>query len=168
MVAASDSAQKGSSPHTRGARIEDMKDITPSRIIPAYAGSTRIVGFGQIADGDHPRIRGEHYSVSRFVNAVMGSSPHTRGAPSNAQILNAVRGIIPAYAGSTIRWQSSCQKLRGSSPHTRGALLCVQLPSESRGIIPAYAGSTSARGPSFGVEWDHPRIRGEHCWMVGG
>ena len=30
------------------------------------------------------------------------------------------------------------------------------------GIIPAYAGSTDVTGGEWGVEGDHPRIRGEH------
>ena len=31
----------------------------------------------------------------------MGSSPHTRGAPQEALKILVVKGIIPAYAGST-------------------------------------------------------------------
>ena len=51
------------------------------RIIPAYAGSTRVevdLALGEI-----------------------GSSPHTRGARPGGRSLLLGRGIIPAYAGST-------------------------------------------------------------------
>ena len=51
-----------------------------------------------------------------------GSSPHTRGALRVGGVLGDVRGIIPAYAGST---------------DVKLALLAV-----ADWIIPAYAGST--------------------------
>ena len=53
------------------------------------------------------------------------------------------RGIIPAYAGSTLR--------------------ISRTPCLGR-IIPAYAGSTPWRCPGVDFAWDHPRIRGEH-WI---
>ena len=71
---------------------------------------------------DHPRIRGEHIS---FV----------------VEILPSLR-IIPAYAGSTMRYECILQGLLGSSPHTRGAL-------------------TGSRARPVSMK-DHPRIRGEH------
>ena len=72
---------------------------------------------------DHPRIRGEHPRLGRC------------GAR--------IRGIIPAYAGSTSWMRPTTVSARGSSPHTRGA--------------------RSSR-PSCPLGWggDHPRIRGEH------
>ena len=51
-------------------------------------------------------------------------------------------GIIPAYAGSTLRRAAGRRGAGGSSPHTRGAP-CV--------------GPPGVAGPG-----DHPRIRGEH------
>ena len=133
----------GSSPHTRGARstwaataatrghhprirgehggaLGDTKGDVG--IIPAYAGSTRA--------GGTPR------------SLPLGSSPHTRGAhtirelsPKAALDHPRIRGehacydhgcrragrIIPAYAGSTIRWSLPPARWQGSSPHTRGA-----------------------------------------------
>ena len=112
-----------------------------------------------------------------------GSSPHTRGAPS--EFTGGVRGlrIIPAYAGSTTPFRSDveadrdhprirgehCCRLEaaptacGSSPHTRGARRFRSVFDRRSGIIPAYAGSTSRRRPGRGPASDHPRIRGEHC-----
>ena len=152
----------GSSPHTRGAPSQFVDEPSRARIIPAYAGSTVEPSEMLTAQKDHPRIRGEHISCSRFVPAIMGSSPHTRGALEMTLHKNGLVGIIPAYAGSTesdvsgavevedhprIRGEhriilaSPAGKL-GSSPHTRGAHSGSPEGSRSFGIIPAYAGST--------------------------
>ena len=96
----------------------------------------------RLSDSDHPRIRGEHSGVSWIVKNGTGSSPHTRGAPGFDSFWRRVRGIIPAYAGSTASgraWRrrsgdhprirgehvttfSAIDSPPGSSPHTRGAL----------------------------------------------
>ena len=93
----------GSSPHTRGAPIPLGAPAWAAGIIPAYAGSTFRPWIPAAGARDHPRIRGEHISCSRFVPAIMGSSPHTRGAPTGACDHRPGRRIIPAYAGSTRR-----------------------------------------------------------------
>ena len=116
----------------------------------------------------------------------MGSSPHTRGARLHLCTKKAGGGIIPAYAGSTlppasrrrngrdhprIRGEHFSSRINvitclGSSPHTRGALGQLGNRFRSKGIIPAYAGSTPrARSCSY-RRWDHPRIRGEHSFIV--
>ena len=54
---------RGSSPHTRGARLR-LPDLDPRRrIIPAYAGSTTGSAAPETSGADHPRIRGEHLRV---------------------------------------------------------------------------------------------------------
>ena len=131
----------GSSPHTRGARSGVHRHRRPSRIIPAYAGSTLPSFRAAPRGGDHPRIRGEHYRQDRGPRVVAGSSPHTRGAPQEVPDDAEPRRIIPAYAGSTsapkpmtrtgadhprIRGEHpgecpGATPLLGSSPHTRGA-----------------------------------------------
>ena len=132
----------GSSPHTRGARVEVGVLRVAGGIIPAYAGSTPWFGRGSIMatwiipayagstpspEGsirrrtDHPRIRGEHLTTATAAEKTSGSSPHTRGARGELEDLGAAVRIIPAYAGSTAR-----------------------------------IGGRSWRSP------DHPRIRGEH------
>ena len=133
----------GSSPHTRGAQPSRSRLWTWSRIIPAYAGSTRL-----------PRSM----ATSRT-----GSSPHTRGALGSGSVVDPRMRIIPAYAGSTRA--GACgpsaptdhPRIRGEHPHDplRGRL--------SAGIIPAYAGSTSAGRRASRSRSDHPRIRGEHA-----
>ena len=132
----------GSSPHTRGARPDGAALLLGGGIIPAYAGSTPSTS-GQVGgDADHPRIRGEHNVASCPHMTRAGSSPHTRGAPSQLVDESARPRIIPAYAGSTTaapryaRLPADHPRIRGehpvlveghlyvpgSSPHTRGAL----------------------------------------------
>ena len=72
------------------------------RIIPAYAGSTRHSRWPCVPPGDHPRIRGEHERSRGFLSRSTGSSPHTRGARELLRGDGFRRGIIPAYAGSTL------------------------------------------------------------------
>ena len=91
-------------------------------------------------------------------------------------------GIIPAYAGNTrtrIRWQRGAwdhprvcgeHSFRrtdrccagGSSPRMRGTPTCRVSALLSGGIIPAYAGNTPALTALRDIEWDHPRVCGEH------
>ena len=152
----------GSSPHTRGARVARTPHQRRDGIIPAYAGSTSARNIAMGSTSDHPRIRGEHDYAKRAPAGLKGSSPHTRGAPSEAAPSCASRADHPR-----IRGEHSCLLLRecafvGSSPHTRGA---QNTPPGLRAlvwIIPAYAGSTSWLSPASTPMRDHPRIRGEH------
>ena len=136
--------------------------LRSQRIIPAYAGSTTLLGHGRNYWEDHPRIRGEHISalISRLDR--LGSSPHTRGAPDQDARRTCTQGIIPAYAGSTNICESGRIMHEGSSPHTRGAPLERTPARRRRRIIPAYAGSTRPGRRGDGRAEDHPRIRGEH------
>ena len=172
----------GSSPHTRGAPNSGAPTTTRRRIIPAYAGSTPRAFQPISSSWDHPRIRGEHPVVRVAEGALVGSSPHTRGARSPCSSTCGQPRIIPAYAGSThisrsrrspttdhprIRGEHRsvrpcCRRCRGSSPHTRGAPPSPERPGRRRGIIPAYAGSTFIDGKLYFTVGDHPRIRGEH------
>ena len=152
------------------------------RIIPAYAGSTCEGRLGWGVPWDHPRIRGEHLRGAPGVGRAVGSSPHTRGAPTSRPPATIRRRIIPAYAGSTrgspyhicrtgdhprIRGEHTVCSLapcwrRGSSPHTRGAPGADRSREPASRIIPAYAGSTSEFTGRIRGLLDHPRIRGEH------
>ena len=139
---------------------------TPSgcgtRIIPAYAGSTRAPCAAPSRTPDHPRIRGEHISCSRFVPAIMGSSPHTRGARVGRNGGRPKNGIIPAYAGST-RGSKRGEAEEWDHPRIRGEhLLTCRLILELAGSSPHTRGARRRRAnPTSGMR-DHPRIRGEH------
>ena len=155
---------EGSSPHTRGAPWRSRRRARWWRIIPAYAGSTRVGRPKARRWRDHPRIRGEHSHVGVRQADQVGSSPHTRGAHVHGTPYPTLGGIIPAYAGSTLlQSQPSPRRkdhprirgehhachllfvsLTGSSPHTRGAQKSREILHQIRRIIPAYAGSTSS------------------------
>ena len=152
-------------------------------IIPAYAGSTKIMPNLRRISQDHPRIRGEHRRAVGDADGAEGSSPHTRGAPLLRRTILEIIRIIPAYAGSTgnsppvaarrpdhprIRgehaWLASAAiPALGSSPHTRGAPQIRLAQALEERIIPAYAGSTVTSGLRSRPARDHPRIRGEHA-----
>ena len=152
----------GSSPHTRGARRPARHPDPRRGIIPAYAGSTASSSGVSAIHVHHPRIRGEHRPCRIAGGGEGGSSPHTRGAQERGQPVSACAGIIPAYAGSTLRTTGSSPKEDGSSPHTRGARRSRWGCRWICRIIPAYAGSTGVARPGRRSAPDHPRIRGEH------
>ena len=156
----------GSSPHTRGALVLQLGRFVELGIIPAYAGSTSILESVPALEPDHPRIRGEHKRAFKNARIVVGSSPHTRGAPTATNASSPTGRIIPAYAGST---QQSASKgsSRSDHPRIRGEHLRQQhLPRPGGGSSPHTRGAPdSRRRPPRGAP-DHPRIRGEHAtWL---
>ena len=156
---------------------------TAAGIIPAYAGSTCRCARTRCRCRDHPRVCGEHLRSSWTNPATSGSSPRMRGALNDDPGDSQVRGIIPAYAGSTScrpscyqrQWdhsrvcgEHSCKTSdwlgrQGSSPRMRGALIDQRLSVRRLGIIPAYAGSTGIHAHSCSCVRDHPRVCGEHA-----
>ena len=157
----------GSSPHTRGAPAEASDEDRLGGIIPAYAGSTLLPSTRFLSWPDHPRIRGEHYVSLQVQHLVLGSSPHTRGAPKCAHGPPAPERIIPAYAGSTARC-ATIWTVRQDHPRIRG-----EHPHDGAGVLIALGSSPHTRGaldeaplePCEGG--DHPRIRGEHRLFLG-
>ena len=121
-VSISRTALLGSSPHARGARGLASDAIRADRIIPACAGSTRLPKTIAWHNWDHPRMRGEHLRAHHRTRPTPGSSPHARGARGTAWLVSAVRGIIPACAGSTLRlltiWTTCWDhpRMRGEHP----------------------------------------------------
>ena len=154
--------RRGSSPRMRGAQCAAPCGALPSRIIPAYAGSTASSTSSCRTGEDHPRVCGEHRMTSSGELASGGSSPRMRGARALADRIEREMGIIPAYAGSTLGARGGgrdmgdhprvCGEhahgaqlavyLEGSSPRMRGAPWRTREVGTSKGIIPAYAGST--------------------------
>ena len=117
--------------------------------------------------GDHPRIRGEHQCAGIRLGERSGSSPHTRGAPQSHQAGNAVRGIIPAYAGSTAGRRRRCRG-RQDHPRIRGEhRRPVCLGGAGGGSSPHTRGALVSSSGNFHSDTDHPRIRGEHSsWSI--
>ena len=87
----------------RGTRTDSRYSGCGGGIIPAYAGNTALIRHYERDLGDHPRICGEHIFIVPAYPSFEGSSPHMRGThlPQRAGYLR--YGIIPAYAGNTIR-----------------------------------------------------------------
>ena len=113
--------RRGSSPHTRGARLRKESVLRPRGIIPAYAGSTRDFQGG-FADG-------------------AGSSPHTRGAPTASRSPSGAGRIIPAYAGSTAP-KPMAPAARPDHPRIRGEHVSIQRPKDGgRGSSPHTRGA---------------------------
>ena len=163
-----------------------MNDDIEVRIIPALAGNTicRSSPFRQASD--HPRSRGEYPSSHQPPPAPPGSSPLSRGIPSDAAEASPCHGIIPALAGNTGvhsppsmrrrdhprsrgeyqgRWQWDFP-IPGSSPLSRGIRYREGDRCPGVRIIPALAGNTDCCSQSPGRGWDHPRSRGEYHAMI--
>ena len=174
----------GSSPHSRGTPKYCMARDTETRIIPAFAGNTHEYKKQAAWAEDHPRIRGEHFSVSAFLRQYQGSSPHSRGTQEGSKRGSRKRRIIPAFAGNTKpvdfchsgiedhprirgehrRKEPATKETSGSSPHSRGTHPLLAVVGKQDGIIPAFAGNTPKPHITQFLGKDHPRIRGEH-WL---
>ena len=70
---------KGSSPHMRGTHRRRSGQRHCKGIIPAYAGNTKRGLSAPSHAEDHPRICGEHDTVTQVHLLSQGSSPHMRG-----------------------------------------------------------------------------------------
>ena len=172
----------GSSPHVRGALVQDFLQGLSTGIIPACAGSTVSWRIRRPPCRDHPRMCGEHNRGSSFGQSHKGSSPHVRGARQACDDALQESGIIPACAGSTTVGKTKLLFIwdhprmcgehelgdfaafldQGSSPHVRGALRQTQRQGQRPGIIPACAGSTPSNTTPRATTRDHPRMCGEH------
>ena len=112
----------------------------------------------------------------------MGSSPRMRGTQSSIPDFQVLVGLIPTYAGNTIRGKDPVLRERahphvcgehvefttpiyeesGSSPRMRGTQLATIRLSVSEGLIPTYAGNTRFLCRCLGFAWAHPHVCGEH------
>ncbi len=160
----------GSSPRARGALVDVGDGRLPAGIIPASAGSTSDTHTVFPPVTDHPRERGEHPAHRQGVRARRGSSPRARGARGDRSHSQLRAGIIPASAGSTLRWGGQRHRCAdhprergehilaltdaiealGSSPRARGAQRRSDPHQPRPGIIPASAGSTWVPRPTCG------------------
>ena len=157
-------APLGSSPRMRGTQSHSRHNRRHTGIIPAYAGNTCSPAHPPVSPRDHPRVCGEHFNAVRNATSPQGSSPRMRGTRHGRHGGRLQLGIIPAYAGNTIRLRSYrlllgdhprvCGEHRfgriaylvhvGSSPRMRGTRVVLKYWMTHFGIIPAYAGNTQA------------------------
>ena len=109
----------GSSPLTRGKQDGPNYIAGRLRLIPAHAGKTCRLARKRREDPAHPRSRGENDPGGRRQVGAGGSSPLTRGKPSQRFSLLRERRLIPAHAGKTF----GCSCLNSSyaaHPRSRG------------------------------------------------
>ena len=141
-------SKQGSSPLTRGKRLETENVAGARGLIPAHAGKTRRRRRARRPSRAHPRSRGENLWRPRRGPRRRGSSPLTRGKQLPGRVERPHAGLIPAHAGKTVfsvivgllSWAhprsrgenlfrlTLARPLKGSSPLTRGKLVC--LPGE--------------------------------------
>ena len=170
----------------RGTRARQAAVARERGIIPAYAGNTMRSRTAWPTIRDHPRVCGEHPDPIVLSCAIWGSSPRMRGTLMRFPSRSARCGIIPAYAGNTMGFDSVacqeqdhprvcgehsaasciCSSSSGSSPRMRGTRRNAVRSSDSTGIIPAYAGNTCGIVHMANDTRDHPRVCGEHCLIV--
>ena len=110
----------GSPPHTRGPRRHQVFPPAEPGITPAYAGTTDPLRTCHPHEWDHPRIRGDHYTLVALCTTLLGSPPHTRGPLARRTVLRQHHGITPAYAGDHLGSGMGAGDTSGSPPHTRG------------------------------------------------
>ena len=173
---------RGSSPLTRGKPDEGSRYALVGGLIPAHAGKTPGWVPRRRATRAHPRSRGENQVIWGTTNDAVGSSPLTRGKPSDHGRAQARRGLIPAHAGKTsigcvpltIPWAhprsrgenlgggASRAEDDGSSPLTRGKHSRTHSGRPRARLIPAHAGKTSEGRHAARAHRAHPRSRGEN------
>ena len=177
----------GSSPLTRGKRLDAHGRVLGTGLIPAHAGKTRPSSAPCWWGRAHPRSRGENIRHPSLTRQSAGSSPLTRGKLL-AQIAAWLPDrLIPAHAGKTLLRarragsRSAHPRSRGenvmdataffgswgSSPLTRGKQWWAHPLASSVGLIPAHAGKTRWASKTALRSTAHPRSRGENCGARG-
>ena len=177
----------GSSPRMRGTPPVNDGHNRRIGIIPAYAGNTSRRIRSSFVRWDHPRVCGEHTLPARKESSSPGSSPRMRGTQRIHVDFPLAEGIIPAYAGNTLKCATMYTWVRdhprvcgehahrndngtndmGSSPRMRGTHPDIFVCADTKGIIPAYAGNTEPPTASQPLNRDHPRVCGEHPSING-
>ena len=109
----------GSSPLTRGKPGTDISSIVVFRLIPAHAGKTGRWRGRRLPGRAHPRSRGENIRAALGEFADDGSSPLTRGKPSDPIVCIRRTRLIPAHAGKTVNGVSSLSATT-AHPRSRG------------------------------------------------
>ena len=91
----------GSSPLTRGKRVDELAGRPRSGLIPAHAGKTARSPRQRRRCRAHPRSRGENAFGGGDLCGELGSSPLTRGKLPGLAGGSPMNGLIPAHAGKT-------------------------------------------------------------------
>ena len=111
--------EMGSSPLTRGKPCRIPQAAPSAGLIPAHAGKTGPCGDGAHDGWAHPRSRGENALDVDPAEVDDGSSPLTRGKPSDRSSAWRRMGLIPAHAGKTATRRAGCRSAP-AHPRSRG------------------------------------------------
>ena len=151
----------GSSPLTRGTRIDSGQNDRFNRFIPAYAGNSCSNAPVSATIPVHPRLRGELTSRGLPFMVVIGSSPLTRGTLAFDDASYSAARFIPDYAGNSAQGKAR-NLLRSVHPRLRGELgNAAEAISSVVRFIPAYAGNSRRQFVKRLNISVHPRLRGE-------
>ena len=182
MQDAWDERSSGSSPRGREKRARFAWRGPSLGLIPAWAGKTPTDRTRGVRTRAHPRVGGENISSLDVATRPAGSSPRGRGKPVYVWRTDLNAGLIPAWAGKTMRshrragrteahprvggenWISGAQ-LRGSegsSPRGRGKLHHPNQELYDARLIPAWAGKTIPYQSCLSSSSAHPRVGGEN------
>ena len=93
---------RGSSPLTRGKRVDRRSPISCPRLIPAHAGKTVSRACRALVHAAHPRSRGENVTVVLSTVTRLGSSPLTRGKPRSMTSATIVSVAHPRSRGENV------------------------------------------------------------------
>ena len=155
-------AEIDSPPRVRGARGRAESCGGRWRLTPACAGSTCNMGSAGTFGSTHPRVCGEHFSMSTLVASSIDSPPRVRGARSLAIPAVTSLRLTPACAGSTLRLR---QPTLQRPTHPR---VCGEHGDEPLGRMTMFDSPPRVRGaPShlylrLREPSTHPRVCGEH------
>ena len=162
---------RGSPPRGRG-KVVGSEELPGVRgITPAWAGKSGICLLGYNAGGDHPRVGGEKFQLRSVRRSYLGSPPRGRGKAFQGQLLQAVEGITPAWAGKRSRpparrpfsWdhprvggEKPLVHLhdgagQGSPPRGRGKVPLKLIHRVYQRITPAWAGKRLKRSHRSGI-----------------
>ena len=171
----------GSPPHARGKdRLMALCSSDPG-ITPARAGKSMILLSATPQSRDHPRTRGEKFTLGMFADDDGGSPPHARGKEALIPANLCRERITPARAGKRlcrracsrwcwdhprtrgekVSWFSNAGRYAGSPPHARGKALHDRRYISCPRITPARAGKSNKNARRINHGQDHPRTRGE-------
>ena len=136
------------------------------RFIPACAGNTTIMPAPHVPSAVHPRVRGEHMKSLLQRSWSGGSSPRARGTPVRDDDLARADLVHPRVRGEHPRCRVVSIADAGSSPRARGTRLRILLWLLGFRFIPACAGNTISSSASIRSITVHPRVRGEHAFLL--
>ena len=134
---------EGSPPRGRGRLSILSVDDQGEGLTPAWAGTTDLQDCGQWQSWAHPRVGGDDWMGFSTASRGVGSPPRGRGRREARHGARTVRGLTPAWAGTT---RGPALGSRASEAHPRVGGDDREPRLRARpfdGLTPAWAGTTA-------------------------